>query len=261
MKSSFSLLGLVGQLVIGICRELGQFTTFALNALSHIVRPPYFGREYVNAFMTIGYFSLPVIGLTTLFAGAALALQIYAGGARFSVETTVPAVVAIGIVRELGPVLCGLMVAGRATSAIAAEIATMKVTEQVDALITLSIHPTKYLVTPRVVAATLVLPILTGIGDILGILGGCIVSATRLEINPDNYINTTLQFLDQGDIVSGLVKAAVFGIIIALIGCYTGLHSGRGAIGVGTATTRAVAASSALIIASNYILTELFFSA
>lgn len=260
MTSLLILLGLIGQFVIGICREVGQFTVFTVSALTHIVRPPYYGREFFNALMSIGFYSLPVIGLTALFAGAALALQIYAGGNKYIAETTVPTVVAIGMVRELGPVLCGLMVAGRAASAIAAEIATMKVSEQIDALVTLSTNPIKFLVVPRVVAAIIVLPILTGVGDVLGIMGGCIVSATRLGFNPDIYINTTIQFLEHSDVVSGLIKATVFGMIIALIGCYSGMHSGRGAKGVGNATTRAVAISSALIIATNYALTELFFS-
>ena len=261
MRPLISALAALGRFAIGLCRETGRFTLFSASALSHLFRPPYYGREFYNALMAIGFFSLPVVGLTALFAGGALALQIYAGGSRFAAEATVPTVVAIGMVRELGPVLCGLMVAGRAASAIAAEIATMKVTEQIDALVTLSTHPVKFLVTPRVLAATLVLPVLTGIGDILGIMGGFLVGTTRLGFGPESYVNTTLQFLEQNDVVSGLVKAAVFGMIISLIGCYSGMRSGRGAKGVGRATTSAVAFSSALIIASNYLLTELFFSA
>lgn len=254
------LLATIGRGTLRLCREIGQFVLFFAATLSHLIRPPFYGREFSMALISIGFFSLPVVGLTALFAGAALALQIYAGGSRFSAEATVPTVVAIGMVRELGPVLCGLMVAGRTASAIAAEIATMKVTEQIDALVTLSTHPIKFLVTPRVLAATLVLPILTGIGDILGILGGFLVGTTRLNFSPENYVRTTMQFLEQGDVTSGLIKAAMFGAIISLIGCYFGIRSSRGAKGVGRATTRAVAVSSALIIASNYLLTELFFS-
>ncbi len=251
----------IGRAVISACQEVGRFSLFAAESLSHVARPPFFVREFLAALMSIGFLSLPVVALTALFAGAALALQIYAGGSRFSAEASVPTVVAIGMVRELGPVLCGLMVAGRAASAIAAEIATMKVTEQLDALITLSTNPQKFLVTPRIYAAVVTLPVLTGIGDVLGIMGGFLIGTTRLGFSPESYTRTTLLFLEQNDVASGLVKGAVFGMIIALVGCYYGIRSGRGAKGVGHATTSSVAVSSALIIASNYILTELFFNA
>ncbi len=250
----------LGRFAIGLCRETGKFSLFSAAALSHLFRPPFYGREFFNALMAIGFFSLPVVGLTALFAGGALALQIHTGGSRFAAEAAVPTIVAIGMLRELGPVLCGLMVAGRAASAIAAEIGTMKVTEQIDALVTLSTHPVKYLVTPRILAATLALPVLTGIGDILGIMGGYLVGTARLGIAPQTYVSTTLRFLEQSDVTSGLVKAAVFGMIISLVGCYSGMRSGEGAKGVGRATTSAVALSSAMIIASNYILTQLFFA-
>lgn len=261
MNQAVMMLALVGRSTLRFCSSIGHFTFFVIASISHLVRPPFYFREFLVAVMAIGYFSLPVVALTALFAGGALALQIYAGGSRFDAEASVPTVVAIGMVRELGPVLCGLMVAGRAASSIAAEIATMKVTEQIDALVTLSTDPIKFLVAPRVAAATLVLPILAGIGDILGIMGGFLVGTTRLGFSPESYVRTTLLFLEQPDVTSGLVKAAVFGLIISLAGCYFGMHSGRGAKGVGRATTSAVAFSSALIIASNYLLTELFFPA
>jgi phospholipid/cholesterol/gamma-HCH transport system permease protein len=209
----------------------------------------------------IGYLSLPVVGLTALFTGGALALQIYAGGARFNAESVVPSIVAIGMVRELGPVLGGLMVAGRVAASIAAEIGTMKVTEQIDALVTLSTHPMKYLTVPRVVAAVLTLPVLVAIGDIIGIMGGFLVGVTRLDFNASAYMTNTIDFLETSDVVSGLVKAAVFGFIVAVMGCYHGMNSGRGAQGVGRATTNAVVSASILILASNYVLTEVFFSA
>jgi phospholipid/cholesterol/gamma-HCH transport system permease protein len=201
------------------------------------------------------------VGLTALFTGGALALQIYAGGARFNAETVVPSIVAIGIVRELGPVLGGLMVAGRVAASIAAEIGTMKVTEQIDALVTLSTHPMKYLTAPRVLAAVMTLPVLVAIGDVIGIMGGFLVGVVRLDFNPATYMTTTLDFLEAGDVISGLVKAAVFGFIVAVMGCYHGMNSGRGAQGVGRATTNAVVSASILILASNYVLTEVFFSA
>ncbi len=197
--------------------------------------------------------------LTALFTGGALALQIYAGGARFNAETVVPSIVAIGIVRELGPVLGGLMVAGRVSSSIAAEIGTMRVTEQIDALTTLSTNPMKYLVLPRVVAATLAMPVLVLVADIIGVMGGYLVSTARLDFNGATYIRNTIDFLETADVTSGLVKAAVFGFLLALMGCYHGYNSGRGARGVGQATTNAVVSASILILAANYVLTEVFF--
>ncbi len=224
-------------------------------------RPPFYPKELLLQIWLIGYLSLPVVGLTALFTGGALALQIYAGGARFNAESVVPSIVAIGMVRELGPVLGGLMVAGRVAASIAAEIGTMKVTEQIDALVTLSTHPMKYLTVPRVVAAVLTLPILVAIGDIIGIMGGFLVGVTRLDFNASAYMTNTIDFLEVSDVVSGLVKAAVFGFIVAVMGCYHGMNSGRGAQGVGRATTNAVVSASILILASNYVLTEVFFSA
>ena len=157
---------------------------FTLRALANLVAPPFYPAETLRQILRIGYFSLPVVGLTTLFTGAALALQIYAGGSRFSAESVVPSIVAIGMTRELGPVLCGLMVAGRVSASIAAELGTMRVTEQIDALTTLSTNPIKYLVVPRIVAATLTLPVLALIGDIIGIYGAFLIGVHRLGFNP-----------------------------------------------------------------------------
>jgi phospholipid/cholesterol/gamma-HCH transport system permease protein len=249
----------IGRSTLGLFAATGRLTIFAVVALSNLVRPPFYPGELGRQLLRIGYFSLPVVGLTALFTGAALALQIYAGGARFSAETVVPSIVAIGIVRELGPVLGGLMVAGRVSSSIAAELGTMRVTEQIDALTTLSTNPFKYLVVPRVVAATLALPVLVAIGDVIGVLGGYLVGIGRLGFDPGAYIKNTLDFLEPADVTSGLVKAAVFGFILALMGCYHGYNSGRGARGVGQATTNAVVSASILILAANYVLTEAFF--
>lgn len=250
----------VGRAVLALLAAIGRVAIFSASGVSHIFRPPFYFKEFFHAVVHIGYFSLPVVGLTTLFTGGALALQIYAGGSRFSAEAVVPSIVAIGIVRELGPVLAGLMVAGRVAASIAAEIGTMKVTEQIDALVTLSTNPMKYLTVPRVLAATLTMPLLVLIGDIIGIMGGFLVGITRLDFNAATYLNNTIDFLEQWDVVSGLLKAAVFGFIVATLGCYHGMRSGRGAQGVGRATTNAVVSASILILASNYILTELFFS-
>lgn len=256
----FSIPGFVGRAAILNCARVGRLTIFAAELATHFVRPPFYLREFFQALVAVGYNSLPVVGLTALFTGGALALQIHSGGARFSAESAVPSIVAIGMVRELGPVLCGLMVAGRVASSIAAEIATMKVTEQIDALRTLDTNPIKFLVVPRVAAATLSLPVLAGVGDLIGILGGYLVGVSRLGFSPAAYLSNTTRFLETADVVSGLAKAAVFGFLIAVIGCYNGLNAGKGAKGVGSATTNAVAASSVLIIASNFVLTEWFFT-
>ncbi|WP_413867246.1 MlaE family ABC transporter permease [Albidovulum sp.] len=251
----------VGRLVLGGLATLGRLALFAVETVSHLFRPPFYPKEFLHALMQIGWFSLPVVGMTALFTGGALALQIYAGGARFSAESVVPSIVAIGMVRELGPVLGGLMVAARVASSIAAEIGTMKVTEQIDALVTLSTNPMKYLTLPRVLAATVAVPVLVAVGDSIGIFGGYLVGVTRLGFNPATYLKNTREFLEFWDVASGLWKGAAFGFIVALMGCFYGMHSGRGAQGVGRATKSAVVAASVLILATNYILTEVFFSA
>ena len=261
MRVIAGFLAALGRPVLAMLAAFGRVTLFALAVLSHVVRPPFYFREFGTALMQIGFYSLPVVGMTALFTGGALALQIYAGGSRFNAESVVPSIVAIGMARELGPVLGGLMVAARVASSIAAEIGTMKVTEQVDALVTLSTNPLKYLVAPRLLAAVLVVPVLVGVGDSIGIMGGWLVGITRLGFNSSVYIKNTVDFLEFWDVGSGLVKGAVFGFIVALMGCYFGLNSGRGAQGVGEATKGAVVAASVLILAANYLLTGVFFSA
>jgi len=255
------LLASVGAATLAALATVGNLALYVATTVSHLVRPPFYFREFGIAVLQIGYFSLPVVGLTALFTGGALALQIYAGGARFSAEALVPQIVAVGMVRELGPVLVGLMIAARVTSSIAAEIATMKVTEQLDALVTLSTDPMKYLTLPRVLAATLVMPVLVAVGDVIGIMGGYIVATERLGFNSATYITNTVNFLEPLDIVSSLTKGAVFGFIAAMMGCWFGMNSARGAMGVGRATKSSVVAAAVLILAANFILTEAFFSA
>ncbi|MEZ5912816.1 MAG: ABC transporter permease [Paracoccaceae bacterium] len=253
-------LAATGRLTLQTLAMFGRIALFALSTLSHLFRPPFYVKEFLQALLNIGYFSLPVVGLTALFTGGALALQIYSGGARFSAEAVVPSIVAIGMVRELGPVLGGLMVAARVASSIAAEIGTMKVTEQIDALVTLSTHPMKYLTVPRVLAATLAVPVLVAVGDVIGIMGGWLVGVNRLGFDSPSYLKNTIDFLEVWDVGSGLVKGAAFGFIVALMGCYYGMNSARGAQGVGRATKAAVVAASVLILAANYFLTEVFFT-
>ena len=198
--------------------------------------------------------------MTAIFTGGALALQIYIGSARWATTDTVPTIVVLGITRELGPVLTALMVAGRISSAIAAELGTMRVTEQIDALKTLSVNPFRYLIAPRIIASILSMPILTLIFDIIGVFGGYITSVISLDFNGAVYIIKTFNFMKSEDVISGLIKSIVFGLIVAIIGCYYGYNSKRGAEGVGKATTNAVVISSILIFISNYIMTDLFFA-
>jgi phospholipid/cholesterol/gamma-HCH transport system permease protein len=258
--SLLSPLGALGRTTLAFVAAMGRVALFAANTLSHMVRPPFYPREWAIALLNIGWLSLPVVGLTALFTGGALALQIYAGGARFNAEAVVPQIVAIGMVRELGPVLVGLMIAARVTSSIAAEIATMKVTEQIDALVTLSTHPMKYLTVPRVLAALVTVPVLVAVGDIIGIFGGYAVATQSLGFNAAAYLKNTVDFLEWRDILSSLVKGCAFGGIAALMGCYYGMNSGRGAQGVGRATKGSVEAAAVLILAANFLLTGVFFS-
>ena len=250
-----------GSFIVDLVSALGAIIMFTTRTLSHLIRPPFYLREFLQALLNVGYLSLPVIGLTAFFTGGALALQIYSGGSRFNAPEVVPQIVAIGIVRELGPVLVGLMIAARVTSSITAELATMKVTEQIDALVTLSTQPLKYLALPRVIAGLLAGPILVSVANSIGIFGGFFVATQTLGFNPATYILNTVSFLTPPDIVSSLVKGATFGFIATLMGCYFGLNSGRGAQGVGTATKSSVQAAAVLILAANFILTVLFFSA
>lgn len=254
-------LAALGAGVLGALATVGRITLFALSALRHMVTSPFYTREILAALLHVGYLSLPVVGLTAVFTGGALALQIYAGGARFSAEAVVPQIVAIGMVRELGPVLVGLMVAARVTASVAAEIATMKVTEQIDALVTLSTHPMKYLTAPRVFAGLVTVPLLVAVGDVIGIFGGWMVATQTLEFNSATYLKNTVNFLEAPDIISSLVKGAAFGFIATVMGCYSGMASGRGAQGVGQATKSSVVAAAVLILAANFLLTQAFFSA
>ena len=249
----------LGASVIALLRMIGSMIIFIALSLRWGLVPPFYGKQILRQLIDIGYYSLPVVGLTTLFSGMVLALQSYTGFARFSAEDTVATVVVLSVTRELGPVLAGLMVAGRVGASIAAEIGTMRVTDQIDALNTLSTRPMQYLVGPRLIAGTICLPILVLMGDIIGVFGGYLVGVYRLGFNSSVYLSRTLEFLEFSDVLLGLIKAAIFGFIIALMGCYHGYHSGRGAEGVGKATTNAVVSASILILIANYAVTALFF--
>ena len=254
------LLATLGRAVLGVCRSAGAIAIFALEAISHLLRPPFYPRIFGTAFVEIAWFSLPVVSLTAVFTGMVLALQSYSGFSRFGAESAIANVVVLSITRELGPVLAGLMVSGRIGAAFAAEIGTMRVTDQVDALTTLSTNPMKYLVAPRLLAGTLAMPLLVVVADILGVMGGWIIGTAKLGFGSASYLSATLNFLQPMDVISGLAKAAVFGFIVTLMGCYHGYNSKGGAQGVGAATTAAVVSSSILILALDYVLTEMFFS-
>ena len=260
MTPVLDLVARLGRAVLGACAATGRVSLFAAEGLSHVVRPPFHGRAFLRALVEIGYFSLPVVALTAVFTGMVLALQSSTGLSRFSADSAIASLVVLSITRELGPVLAGLMVAGRVGAAMAAEIGTMRVTDQIDALTTLSTHPMKYLVAPRLLAGVVALPLLVVVADILGVMGGFIIAVAKLGFNPATYLADTLRNLETGDVVSGLVKAGVFGFIITLMGCYHGYNSRGGAQGVGSATTSAVVAASVLILALDYVLTELFFT-
>ncbi|MBO6827758.1 MAG: ABC transporter permease [Sneathiella sp.] len=253
----WNFLAAIGRVTLKFMQAVGHLSLFTVQTVRHIFTPPFYMRIFLRQLMSIGYYSLPVVGLTALFTGMVLALQIYVGSSRFNAESAVATIVVIGLTRELAPVLSGLMVAGRVGAAIAAEIGTMRVTEQIDALVTLSTNPFKYLVAPRVLAGMITLPALVLIADIIGVSGGFLVATEVLDFNASSYIKNTFDFLETRDVVSGLIKASVFGFIVSLMGCYHGFNSNGGAQGVGRATTNAVVSSFILILVSDYFLTVL----
>jgi phospholipid/cholesterol/gamma-HCH transport system permease protein len=255
-----SLIPAIGRVFLSFLASTGRLAMFAGVSVSHIFRPPFYPRLLLRQIIEIGYYSLPVVGLTAVFTGMVLALQSYTGFARFNAEGAVATVVVLSITRELAPVLTGLMVAGRIGAAMAAEIGTMRVTEQIDALSTLATNPYKYLIAPRLLAALMMLPCCVLIADIIGVYGGYLVAVHKLDFNPAVYLKNSWQFLELVDVISGLVKAGVFGFLIALMGCYHGFYSKGGAQGVGSATTNAVVSASILILGFNYLITEAFFS-
>jgi phospholipid/cholesterol/gamma-HCH transport system permease protein len=250
----------IGQTILNFLQKVGQLAAFVGQAVLHCFAPPYFPSQLMRQLIDIGYYSLPVVGLTALFTGMVLALQSYTGFTRFNAESAIAGVVVLSVTRELAPVLAGLMVAGRVGAAIAAEIGTMRVTEQIDAMTTLSVNPFKYLVAPRVIAGTIMLPLLVLTGDIIGVFGGYVVAVYNLGFSPGNYLHQTWDVMEAMDVISGLVKAGVFGFLVAILGCYHGYNSQRGAQGVGAATTNAVVSASIMILIFNYILTQVFFS-
>lgn len=263
------LLAPIGRVLLGFLAATGRLSIFTLRAASHCVRPPLFPRLILRQMVEIGYYSLPVVGLTAIFTGMVLALQSFTGFSRFSAEAAIPNVVVLSMTRELGPVLAGLMVAGRVGASMAAEIGTMRVTEQIDALNTLGTDPIKKLVTPRVLAALIMLPVLTIVADVVGILGGNVIASVYQGIPSGLYWRTVWEQIAAGgftfryipnDFIQGLLKPFVFGAIISTTACYFGLATTGGTEGVGLSTTRTVVAASIAILVSDYFLTQILLA-
>lgn len=251
----------LGEYTLATLREIGKTSIFMFKGIKSCFCPPFFFKEILKQAKEVGFYSLPIVGLTAIFAGMVLALQMYIGFTRFDAEGAIATVVVISITRELGPVFAGLMVSGRMSSAIAAEIGSMRVTDQIDALETLGVDPYKFLVAPRIIAGVIMVPFLVLIADIIGVFGGFLVSTTLLEFSSGAYITQTVQNLEAIDVISGLYKASVFGFSMAAFGCYHGFFSDLGAKGVGNATTNAVVSSCIGVLVLNYVLTALFFGA
>jgi len=242
-----------------VIHELGNIGEMFIEVLYQTFRKPFKLNYIFKQMEFIGVNSALVVVITGVFTGMVLALQSYYGFRKFGAEGMVGATVALSMTRELGPVLTSLMVTGRAGSAIAAELGTMRVTEQIDALTVMALSPIKYLVVPRVIAGFIMLPILTIISDFVGIIGGYIVGVKLLGINEGAFINKIVKVMTFEDIYNGLIKAAFFGIILSLISCYKGFYTSGGAEGVGKSTTEAVVISSVSILISDYVLTSLMF--
>ncbi|SDC63740.1 phospholipid/cholesterol/gamma-HCH transport system permease protein [Sphingomonas sp. YR710] len=259
LKAFIAIFAPIGRVLVAAMAAIGRVGIFAWTTISRAVRPPYYPARFFEQLMQIGWFSLPVVGMTAIFSGAALAQQTFTAGSRFNATSTVPAIVVLGMVRELGPVLVGLMVAGRVSSAMAAELGTMRVTEQLDALSTLRTDPYRYLIAPRLLAALIAVPLLVLIANAIGIFGGYFVAVYKLHFNAIGYLATSRKFLTETDLQMALVKSAFFGFFIALMGCYHGFNTQGGAAGVGRATTDAVVSAFIMILLSNMIITLMAF--
>ena len=247
----------LGGFFVDVVEQAGRSATLLAKSIVTLRRPPYYLHTIFEQMLDVGVRSLPIIVVTAIFSGAVFALQTWQGFERYGTTSFVGPVVALAITREMVPVLASLMVSGRAGSAMAAEIGTMVVTEQVDALRTMAVDPIEYLVVPRIIAAVVMLPVTVMIGDLLGLWGGSLVVINLYNSGPAIYWDGIWQILTVNDVSSGLIKSAVFGLLIALFGCQNGFHTKGGAQGVGRATTRAVVSGSMAILISNFFLTKL----
>jgi phospholipid/cholesterol/gamma-HCH transport system permease protein len=249
----------LGTFCIGFMNESGRLAVLFARICARLLRRPFDIKNILKQMEEVGFNSIPVIAITGAFTGMVLALQSYTGFKRVNAEAFVATVVSLSMTRELGPVLTGLLVSGRVGSAMAAELGTMQVTEQIDALYTLATDPIKYLMVPRFWAALIMLPVLTVCADIIGIIGGYAISVGLLGSNATIYMRRTWDYMEYGDVYSGLLKAAIFGMIIATVSCYQGFYTQGGAEGVGRATTKAVVVSCLLILVANYFITAFLF--
>jgi phospholipid/cholesterol/gamma-HCH transport system permease protein len=250
----------IGSLALSMCESLGSVVIFLYTAIKTLFSTRLNVRQLFIHMKAIGVDSSFIIALTGFSTGLALALQTYIGFRRFHIEDFIGTVVALGMTRELGPVLTGLMVVGRSGSAMAAEIGTMKITEQIDALRTLCIDPFQYLIVPRMLAGAFILPFLSVFSMLFGIGGGCLYCVYVLGVSPEAYFSGIHQFVDLSDINGGLIKSSCFGFIASWIGTYNGYRTSGGARGVGIATTSSVVAASILILVANYFLSALLHS-
>ena len=248
----------IGRRFIRLVQKLGEVFIFFLKSIYHCLIPPYYFSNIAKQIIEIGFFSLPIVGLTGIFIGAVIVLQSKLSGVLVSQEQIVPKIVTVTIIRELGPVLISLMMIGKAGSSIAAEIGTMRITEQIGALTTLNVSPFKYLIAPRILSSIIVFPILTICADLIGIFGGYITAILEFNYNFDIYVKYTAKFFSMRDFIAGLVKSIAFGAIISISSCYYGYRCCEGARGVGIATTSTVVLSSILIILTNYIITLIY---
>lgn len=249
----------LGRSVLHNVEEMGNLLLLFISVLSWMIRPPLKLRSIFKQMEFVGVKSIFVVVLTGTFTGMVLALQGYHGFRMFSAESLVGSTVALGMTRELGPVLTSLMVTARAGSAMAAELGTMRVTEQIDALSVMAANPVKHLIVPRVIAGVIMVPVLTIVSDFMGILGGYFVGVVLLNINSGIFVKNITRYVELDDIYNGLIKATVFGLILSLVGCYKGFNTSGGAEGVGKATTEAVVLASITILVSDYFLTAIMF--
>jgi phospholipid/cholesterol/gamma-HCH transport system permease protein len=248
-----------GSMFLRLFEQAGRWFDMLGRTFMWAFRPPFAIMEWVRQMVRLGFDSIPVVFLTTMFTGMVMALQTFNGFQRVHAENFVGSVVALAMLRELSPVLVGLMVTGRVGSSMAAEIGTMRVTEQLDALEALATDPVQYLFVPRVIAGIVMLPFLTILGDALGVFGGYLVAVRMMGANPVIYEQNTYQFLEMNDVWSGVIKAAVFGLILTLTGCVRGYYTTGGAEGVGRSTTDAVVSASLIILLTDFFLTKLLF--
>ena len=252
------IVNLIGKISLNTFENLGKLTLFVFMSFFWLFKKPFYFKQFLSQFLDIAFYSLPVVGLTTFFSGMVLALQTFSGFDNFNDERTISKIVLASILRELGPVLAGLMVCGRVGAKMAAEIATMRVSNQIDALETLSTRPMQYLISTRLLASIIAVPYLVLIGNIIGVFGGFVVATFKLDLNPVLYMISTINHFNSIDLIQGLIKALVFGVIISIISCYFGFNASGGEEGVGRATTISVVTASTLILTSTYFITALF---